>query len=52
MTQIEARRAAKELKDKNIPVVAGTVPLSAWGGHERTWGIYLMVSGRLELLES
>lgn len=52
MTQTEARRKAKELRDKEIPVIAGAVPLSSWGGHERTWGVYLRVGDRFELLET
>lgn len=52
MTQIEARKRAKKLVVEGIPVIAGGVPLPSWGGKERTWGVYLLVSGQPEILES
>lgn len=52
MTQIEARRKAKALAAQGIPAIAGSVPLGAWSGHEKHWGIYLLVSGQLEPLET
>jgi hypothetical protein len=41
MTQTEARTEARALQAQGIPAVAGTVPLTAWGGHEREWTVYI-----------
>lgn len=52
MTQTEARRQVKEYQAKGIPLIAGTYPLSSWGGREKCWAVYLLVSGSLELVRT